>query len=255
MRVAMLGGVAGRHMSTRRRGSTPAVSLLNRPNAGEEWRTASPALLGARGRRRSSILPPPVGSSLATTQGRRQTLETIPSASQAQSQSPRPRQQSLPKLSAPRSDATPSPQRSQQHQSQQSSPRITPTRPTPSPHHSQQQLHSEDQQQKESEHHQPEDDLSLRIPPPGQPPGGSPTVPPTTSTPSTPSASGQRHVRLSVPEVSVVATTSGGTKTTVSPARTVGGVKYRPRRRRAVTASDYKSCALVHTRLKLGDIM
>ena len=36
-------------------------------------------------------------------------------------------------------------------------------------------------------------------------------------------------------------------------------VQYVPkipaRRRRAVTQSDYKSCALIHTRLKLGDIM
>uniref|UniRef100_A0A8W7PS72 Uncharacterized protein n=1 Tax=Anopheles coluzzii TaxID=1518534 RepID=A0A8W7PS72_ANOCL len=28
-----------------------------------------------------------------------------------------------------------------------------------------------------------------------------------------------------------------------------------PRRRRAVTTSDHKSCALIQTRLKLGDIM
>lgn len=28
-----------------------------------------------------------------------------------------------------------------------------------------------------------------------------------------------------------------------------------PRRRRAVTQSDHKSCALIQTRLKLGDIM
>ncbi len=28
-----------------------------------------------------------------------------------------------------------------------------------------------------------------------------------------------------------------------------------PRRRRAVCTSDYKSCALIQTRLKLGDIM
>uniref|UniRef100_A0A1B0AMT2 Uncharacterized protein n=1 Tax=Glossina palpalis gambiensis TaxID=67801 RepID=A0A1B0AMT2_9MUSC len=31
--------------------------------------------------------------------------------------------------------------------------------------------------------------------------------------------------------------------------------KIPPRRRRAVTTSDYKSCALIQTRLKLGDIM
>lgn len=31
--------------------------------------------------------------------------------------------------------------------------------------------------------------------------------------------------------------------------------KYAARRRRAVTTSDHKSCALIQTRLKLGDIM
>ncbi|CAD7087320.1 unnamed protein product [Hermetia illucens] len=31
--------------------------------------------------------------------------------------------------------------------------------------------------------------------------------------------------------------------------------KIPPRRRRAVTTSDHKSCALIQTRLKLGDIM
>ncbi|KAI9589807.1 hypothetical protein GQX74_007975 [Glossina fuscipes] len=31
--------------------------------------------------------------------------------------------------------------------------------------------------------------------------------------------------------------------------------KIPPRRRRAVTTSDYKSCALIQTRLKLGDII
>jgi hypothetical protein len=31
--------------------------------------------------------------------------------------------------------------------------------------------------------------------------------------------------------------------------------KISPRRRRAVTTSDHKSCALIQTRLKFGDIM
>ncbi|XP_014476693.1 PREDICTED: voltage-dependent calcium channel type A subunit alpha-1-like [Dinoponera quadriceps] len=31
--------------------------------------------------------------------------------------------------------------------------------------------------------------------------------------------------------------------------------KYATRRRRAVTTSDHKSCALIQTRVKLGDIM
>lgn len=31
--------------------------------------------------------------------------------------------------------------------------------------------------------------------------------------------------------------------------------RYAARRRRAVTTSDHKSCALIQTRLKLGDIM
>lgn len=31
--------------------------------------------------------------------------------------------------------------------------------------------------------------------------------------------------------------------------------KYAPTRRRAVSTKDYKSCALIHERLKLGDIM
>lgn len=31
--------------------------------------------------------------------------------------------------------------------------------------------------------------------------------------------------------------------------------KYAARRRRAVTTSDHKSCALIQTRVKLGDIM
>lgn len=34
-----------------------------------------------------------------------------------------------------------------------------------------------------------------------------------------------------------------------------GAPKLPPRRRRAVTTSDHKSCALIQTRLKLGDIM
>lgn len=33
------------------------------------------------------------------------------------------------------------------------------------------------------------------------------------------------------------------------------GPRVPPRRRRAVTTSDHKSCALIQTRLKLGDIM
>ncbi|KAL6260735.1 hypothetical protein P5V15_008258 [Pogonomyrmex californicus] len=50
--------------------------------------------------------------------------------------------------------------------------------------------------------------------------------------------------------------TSGG------PGNTDGGAthletmpRYAARRRRAVTTSDHKSCALIQTRLKLGDIM
>lgn len=34
-----------------------------------------------------------------------------------------------------------------------------------------------------------------------------------------------------------------------------GAPRLPPRRRRAVTTSDHKSCALIQTRLKLGDIM
>lgn len=34
-----------------------------------------------------------------------------------------------------------------------------------------------------------------------------------------------------------------------------GPPRIPPRRRRAVTTSDHKSCALIQTRLKLGDIM
>jgi len=59
------------------------------------------------------------------------------------------------------------------------------------------------------------------------------------ASPGLPSARGslqQRHVRLSIPEV-------------------VPSSSPRYRRRRAVTDSDQKTCALVQSRLKLGDIM
>lgn len=36
---------------------------------------------------------------------------------------------------------------------------------------------------------------------------------------------------------------------------TIIAPRISPRRRRAVTTSDHKSCALIQTRLKLGDIM
>lgn len=47
----------------------------------------------------------------------------------------------------------------------------------------------------------------------------------------------------------------GNTLTTDNLADSAMAPKISPRRRRAVTTSDHKSCALIQTRLKLGDIM
>lgn len=46
-----------------------------------------------------------------------------------------------------------------------------------------------------------------------------------------------------------------GNNLNVENAESVLAIKASPRRRRAVTTSDHKSCALIQTRLKLGDIM
>ncbi|KAG5311591.1 PREDICTED: voltage-dependent calcium channel type A subunit alpha-1-like [Acromyrmex echinatior] len=50
--------------------------------------------------------------------------------------------------------------------------------------------------------------------------------------------------------------TSGGLGNTDGNATQLDAMpRYAARRRRAVTTSDHKSCALIQTRLKLGDIM
>lgn len=46
-----------------------------------------------------------------------------------------------------------------------------------------------------------------------------------------------------------------GNNLTLSLDEANGMPRLPPRRRRAVTTSDHKSCALIQTRLKLGDIM
>lgn len=80
---------------------------------------------------------------------------------------------------------------------------------------------------------------------------------------------GGRHVStrrrgsISLVRGSVALTGYGATSGTGGPGNaTDGGAthletmpRYAARRRRAVTTSDHKSCALIQTRLKLGDIM
>lgn len=76
---------------------------------------------------------------------------------------------------------------------------------------------------------------------------------------------GGRHVstrrRGSIPLVRAGVGLTGGYGATSGTAGLDGGTmqsdlpKYASRRRRAVTTSDHKSCALIQTRVKLGDIM
>ncbi len=77
-------------------------------------------------------------------------------------------------------------------------------------------------------------------------------------------ARSNKHVRLALPDItispvpsamrlSLVGSLLGGNIHSVYQNHGIHGNRYR--RRRAVSTSDYKTCAIVHSKMKLGDLM